>query len=348
MPDETSASNRPARIAAFDVIRACAIVQVVLLHAAAPVIYARATHPDTGWWIANLVDAGSRSCVPLFVMLSGALLLDDARSTQAGAFLARRLAKIVLPAAAWLLIYLLYGHGFRVAELTVGEVARAAVTGAVPYHFWYLYMLVGLYLATPILAVFVRQATAAQARYFLLLALAVPALLPLVKSAWGLEVGVPFVATTGYAGYFVAGHYLKSVAVTPRQRRGLAVVFAALGLFTAAGTFAEVRAAGSYLGLFYDFHSPGVVLMSLAAFLWLVHGEYGARRLRFARLLAAASFGIYLVHVLVQTEIARLPLTALALPPGVGIAATAAAVLGISLGLVLLGRRVPGVRLLFP
>src|SRR4051812_20625429 len=80
------------RVEQADVLRALATVAVVCIHVAAPAV----THPEqvsaTSWVVANLVDAACRWCVPMFVMLSGALLLGSSKADGPLEFYHRRFA----------------------------------------------------------------------------------------------------------------------------------------------------------------------------------------------------------------------------------------------------------------
>jgi len=62
----------------LELLRIGAAAAVVLLHVAAGVVL----HPDdtlAQWWAGNIAEVVSRWGVPMFVMISGALLLGDRR-----------------------------------------------------------------------------------------------------------------------------------------------------------------------------------------------------------------------------------------------------------------------------
>ena len=67
----------------MDLIRTIAIVLVILLHASIEPVPAIVTGYDSNvvvqWWSVNIYDSLARPCVPLFVMLSGALLLQPSK-----------------------------------------------------------------------------------------------------------------------------------------------------------------------------------------------------------------------------------------------------------------------------
>src|SRR5437773_8796972 len=92
-----------------DLIRVCALLAVIVLHVAAvPVTHFREL-PLHDWWWANAYDSLARPCIPLFVMLSGALLLTP-RDWHACTFARRRAGKVVIPFVAWSGIYAVWNY----------------------------------------------------------------------------------------------------------------------------------------------------------------------------------------------------------------------------------------------
>src|SRR3954447_23076195 len=77
----------------LDLARVLAIGAVLAVHEAGAAVGARrpGEPADPAWWAANVLDAASRWCVPVFVMVSGALLLDPRRTERPREFYRRRL-----------------------------------------------------------------------------------------------------------------------------------------------------------------------------------------------------------------------------------------------------------------
>lgn len=97
---QVAAGVAPARDLGWDVLRVLACIMVIVVHARGPYTY----HTDgtLDFWAAFyfvLVRAG----VPLFVMLSSALLLPLRQTT--GDFLKRRFMRVALPFIIWSAIF---------------------------------------------------------------------------------------------------------------------------------------------------------------------------------------------------------------------------------------------------
>jgi surface polysaccharide O-acyltransferase-like enzyme len=344
------------RLAFPDAIRACAIVLVVVLHGAAPLVV-RYPHVEPGrWWTANLLDSLARPCVPLFVMVSGMLLLDPKKDPSLRAFFARRFTRVLVPFLAWALIYLAWRVAFHGEAISPARALREIVQGPVYTHFWFVYMLLGLYLATPILRLFVRVAGPEDRRYFLVLWLVTVSLLPLLRRFANLEIGIGFVVTTGFVGYFLLGYHLRDVVLGPRQMAAALTAFVLLTAFTAIASWAVSARAGAFEEFFYGNLTPNVIAMSACAFLVLralPYERFAVRTPRaFAvmRVVAEASFTIYLLHmIVVESILYAVPgLGSDGLHPLLGVPLLAGAVVALCTAVALLLRRVPYLRVIAP
>ena len=94
------------RYARLDAARWLAAVAVVLLHSAALIVSDPAAYGGGAWLAANLYDSAARWCVPVFVMVSGALLLDPGKPQDALKFYSRRMARICAPLVFLSLIHI--------------------------------------------------------------------------------------------------------------------------------------------------------------------------------------------------------------------------------------------------
>jgi surface polysaccharide O-acyltransferase-like enzyme len=357
--------NGSDRIVWIDLIRVASLYSVVVLHIAAVAASAFGSIPMNWWWGANLIDAAVRPCVPLFVMVSGALLLYPGREQPFRVFLRRRVSKVVIPLLAWSVLYAIWRIAFHGQSITLLQFFRQLVTGmggAVSLHLWFLYLIVSLYLITPILRVYVRHASTSNQLYFAALWLLASAVRPLLEARLGLVVGLSLEPVTGFVGYFVLGSTLRKL---PRRPLSRGWIWTCTGVYltgyavAAAGTYLLTRRAGALDESFYGYLSLNVIAMSIAGFVLL--GELGRRldeaprTARWRSALATCSvlgLGAYLVHAMViealQAGWLGWELGPLTFYPLIGIPVVAALAFGISLGITALLRRIPGLRIIVP
>src|SRR4051812_36607782 len=85
----------------MDLARVVATGAVVLIHVIAPVVSSGRGESlsHLRWWFGNIVDSGCRAAVPLFIMISGALLLSVGRQEGTQEFYAGRLSRVGVPLA---------------------------------------------------------------------------------------------------------------------------------------------------------------------------------------------------------------------------------------------------------
>jgi len=292
-----------------------------------------------------VADAAVRWCVPVLVMVSGALLLHpDKHSEPVRVFYRKRLRRVLLPLLGWTLIYSLWNQ--RGMDLNAGERLAHALEGigrgAPHYHLWFLYMITVLYLFVPLL----RALVAAASRRVLTVLVAAGFVLAAWAELQGGLRGAPVLrhplVFLGFLPYFIAGHLLATARTLPRHRALWACAAVSM-LATAVGCYMLSRARGIEAGLyFYAYLSLTVIPMSLAA----------AALLRSAPLpdtgtvgrLAPLTLGIYLVHPLLLELADADVLLRAGVWPGVVLPIFTLALFVASAGIAAALTRIPGVR----
>lgn len=336
-------------LAWIDAARVVAILAVISIHVVSPLVTNRAL-PESSWF-GNVVDSAARWSVPLFVMISGALLLHSGLADDPLSFYRRRLSRIVPPLVAWTAIYLVVGNLTADNPKTLNAAGYAILAGRPSFHLYFLFLITGLYLIAPFLRPLVRLADQRTLGIAVLVFLGL-GIADLLIIAWG---GIGQVnATTRfvpYIGYFLAGAWLVGVAPS-RSRIGAAAAVAVGGMLaTAVGTELLILRVGLGRGLYlYEYLSVTTVPVSLAVFALFLWSAPTIRRLadRLPRgwlsTVAASTLGIYVIHPLVLGGLERLGLTARTFFVPLAAPATVLVTFGASLALVLVLRRLPGVR----
>lgn len=334
----------------MDVLRVVAIICVVTIHTVSSVTRgARVPLLSGGWWVGATIDAASLWCVPVFVMISGALLLNPARKQTAHSFYRRRLERIGVPLVFWTVFYLVFRTAILGDDLSAGSAAHAVATGQPFMQLYFLYVIAGLYVVTPPLRRLLRHCDDRQWALVAVGALAFAVL----------NAGLHDLAHAGganavsrwleWVGYFVAGGLLRRVPL-PRW----SVPAAIGGFFGALAVTMGVSAAlAAHYGwnppayYLFDYQSPTVVVMSLAVFvLGRALGEgLALRPVPWFSAVARASFGVFLIHpilLLPYLRAAGLPDSAWGI--GFTVPAIALVVVVITTGIALVMERVPLVR----
>lgn len=341
------------------VVRSFALLEIIILHVAFPLIYLYNSIDYADWWIANNFYMMGKIGSPLFTMVSGLLLLNPDKDQPISVFFRKRFFKVLWPFVAWSLIYLLWRIFVVGTAFTPLEIVKLFVEGPVYYHLGFIQMILGLYLATPILRVYTRHASRENLAYFLVVWLVTVAILPITQRFFGIEVGIDVVVTTGYVGFFVLGHYLRNVTLTRRQVLPVLLMVVAALLFTQFITHAlTIHNEGIFDNFFVAHHSLNLIVVAVGLFLFFKSIDYAALFQRVPWLeriilgVSSCSLGICFVHVLIIDELASghfgFRLMAASFHPLLSIPAIALLTLGLSLLVTLALKQIPYVRSIVP
>ena len=255
------------------------------------------------WWIVDIYQSVSRTGVPLFVMLSGALLLHPSKNETLSTFFKKRWARIGLPFLFWGAIYFAWRVFVENEVLTSSSIIQGILSGPY-YHFWYLYMLIGLYLFTPILRIVVAHIDRKTFKYFMIVWVLGPLIVP-VLGFLGYSLDSNLLMVPWWLGYYMLGIYLLTV----RVRRLILLSLLLIGLaLTAVGTYLIAATVGGTLTYFFhEYFSPTMILSAAMLFLLLntiqaPSNQTEPRHPKISWLLSKISqntLPIYLFHIIV-------------------------------------------------
>lgn len=322
-------------IAWVDLLRIIACFLVVLAHACDPFVSKFDDNPSeflSGALLGSLV----RSCVPLFVMISGVLLLPI--KSDMGTFYSKRAKRILIPLAFWSivlpLLYYLYLNFCIAGTVNPGIVMEnytleATLTKMYTFLFnfnydttplWYLYMLIGLYLFLPIISAWLTQASQRDIKRFLYIwiistiapyiQMAAPSLgytgnygsMGLFGECYWNAFGI-FYYFSGFLGFAVLAYYLKRFPLNWSWKRTLSVtipLFLVGYAITALGfILTQKYFPGSYenLEVVWYFYGINVLMMTVAVFVTVQKIKISPSPL--LSKVAGLTFGVYLCHFVV-------------------------------------------------
>src|SRR5580658_8953741 len=170
------------------------------------------------WWVCQSIDAAMRWAVPVYIMLSGALLLDPARAESSTHFYRKRMSRIGVPLVFWSAFFMLFSvkyTGWATAKqawinLAIGE----------PYvHMHFIFRIAGLYAFTPMIRVFLRHSTRRMQVGTVVLLLALSSADSIANSFTITNLSA-FARFAPYLGYYLCGDLLRHSFLS---RRGLAL-----------------------------------------------------------------------------------------------------------------------------
>ncbi|WP_318491452.1 acyltransferase [Photobacterium leiognathi] len=135
----------------FDLLRVVAAVAVVVIHVLGPYREQLGQIPDWEWITAITFNSFSRWAVPVFIMITGALMLSDERPFEGRYYLKRRVGKVLIPFVVWSVFYAFFsafsasGTNFATSWKLLTDMPFHETY----YHLGFFYYFIPLYLIVP-------------------------------------------------------------------------------------------------------------------------------------------------------------------------------------------------------
>lgn len=158
-----------------------------------------------------LILGGSiRWCVPVFFMISGALMIDENKQYSWNEIINKVVKRVIKPYLVWSIIYQIL-YCFNSGSLTNVFTAPAKIIiGYGWYHLWYLYALIGLYICIPFLSFVWRQQKGKMIAVIGSLIMVIVNTFNLFLPEYYCTMFIPIFS--GYTVYFVLGAFINSIS----------------------------------------------------------------------------------------------------------------------------------------
>lgn len=292
----------------IDFLRFIAAIAVIIIHVLGPFRYLYGDIPDSEWLAAAGLNSLTRWAVPVFMLISGALLLSTERTFQCEHYLTKRLSKVAIPFLGWTIIYGLVG-GFMIDGVWTGqwvsstttEILKNSPTDPVWYHLWFFYDFIPLYFVIPFLIPLLKKASPEHIK-LALLSWTVLFLMHWLKVGSFLQQNLVL-----YSGYLILGWYLFNRDNRP-QLKSWVLGGVSMLLLNFAGTWFLAIEEGAYSSFFMGYKTlntaviGGMLFVLAQAYAHNIQGQLRA----LVTLISTYSLGIYLIHPLILIPVREL------------------------------------------
>lgn len=277
----------------IDVLRAFACICVLLVHSPAKYdghvpgqfILAPANYLFMAWGVS------------VFFMISGALLFSKTYNLRE--FYKKRFTRILVPIVVWSLIYVFFDDLFITPEKShLNRILMVPFTNQTGI-LWFMYTLVGIYLVTPIISVWLSNSTKRDVE--------------IVLSLWGITLLLPYLKLLdpdfseivemngvlhsfyGFVGYALLGYYLRTyvnIKLMSWKYLGMVLIAFLFPIFVYITNLLPIDVLNDSMSLSSAF-------MSAVAFIFFKELDYrNGMFLNIILKVAEYSFGIYLCQML--------------------------------------------------
>lgn len=319
----------------LDNSRIVAIFGVVFLHTANVIIDGSSIGSEY-WWIRNFCDTFGRWCVPVFVMVSGALLLDPNKKEDLETFYKKRISRILAPIVFWSLFFLLWGMlkgMIKGSPLSLADLLELLISGTPYYHMWFLYMIIMLYLFTPFFRKIIANSSRRDIAIVTVLTFLMGALNTVYFHARPFSHGSTLFINRflSFIPFFFLG-YLVRTGERDVSKTILWSVFLLSSFLTVLGYYIEAANKGLDAGLyFHSYLSITIIFMSMSIVYLLKSWTSPIISEKFTSSLSLLTFGVYLIHPIILDTIQYFGFGLLDLHPAVSIPVIAIIAFGFSL-----------------
>ena len=261
----------------IDILRIFAFVFIVMLHTL------NRQYGLTVWMSGYAVISIG---VNLFIMISGYLLLD--RTETVKEFFRKRFFSILPLFIIFNIIYIyFYNHSF----ITIKKISAP--------HFWYIYMILGLYLLTPWLRK-VLQYAEKETFYVVVLWFLCNVLNPYMQFFRFPKIPFSHFPITGFIGYYILGYYLKKYRYKLEKIPFICVigVYITGFLISVLSTKYVLVTTGNRISDFFDKNSLGTFFMSVSFFIFWIKFNFKNRN-KVIRMISDSTYFAYLIHIII-------------------------------------------------
>ncbi len=272
----------------FDILRVVAMTMVIIIHVAN--VYGRRflLINNSSYLLSLVFNTVSRVSVPIFLMISGALLLDREFNLKKYFNRIKKIVILIIICDVFYLVweYFIFGNNYdKLYKLLY-----------IPYraHLWYLYTVVLLYLLQPVLRLVLNKCNKTVKIIILCIWLIIT-----FGGMYSKILALGIFSQIGYMGYFVIGKYLYDYIKSHDIRKYNIPLILIMIIFFVASIYLNYTKSlqfNRFYNLYFAYRTPFIMIPSFAFFA-LVVGNYQKDYVSDNIMkLSDLSLGVYLFH----------------------------------------------------
>ncbi len=294
------------RILYVDILRIISIIAVIILHVSAKGFDNKYLPNSIEFQIHNFYNGIARFGVPVFVMISGVFLLNPLREYSWNKILCK-IKKLLIAYLFWSTVYSIMRIFYNGYQLTEKRIIHGIFEGH--YHTWFIFMICGLYIASPILKYIALNDK--QIKYFIILScifVFIPSIIGIFKQykliRYFLDIinKIDIKIVSGYSSYFLLGYYFSTHSLKKNERINIYI----LGIISLILTFLlngiTCILMKKPVTIFFNNFLPNILCYAISVFVFFQYLCLNIKCSSKVVLISKISkyvFGVYLVHPMI-------------------------------------------------
>lgn len=258
------------------------------------------------WFTANILESVFYFAVPIFFMISGAMLIDFDKRYSLKEYFQKRIYKTVIPYLVWsfigFAIELFYIKNIALSDVDLTYIVNGLLNGSLVQVYWFFIPLFCIYLCIPVFAAISDDKKKDIFIYLAIATFILNVLIPFLISVFNIPITFPLSLKVmgGNLFYTVTGYLLHKYEF-PKNRRFLLYLIALIGLLLhIGGTYYLSMAAGEVVKTYKGYMGLPCVLYSVGIFVLIKYDLVKILKFdiisRIVNYLDFYTFGIYLIH----------------------------------------------------
>ena len=281
------------RIVWIDLLRVIGVISVIFIHVVSNTVNTFGNLSDNAHIFYSFVHYFFSFAVPLFVMISGMMFLGKKDLSYKEMF-KKYILKILLIILVIGTIMILMEEIFINKNISLDLfkiVFMRLIEGDIWAHMWYLYLVLGLYLITPVLTKITNHIEESEYQIFLVILFVLGILIPTLNDYFDIKIAFNMINISGYLFYYFYGYYLYHYKIDNKYK----IFSYVLAILCIAYTIYRAIHINS-LDNVYSYTS--LVPFSLASLMIILLKDREIKYGNLINLIGTCSLGIYIIHQL--------------------------------------------------
>lgn len=283
----------------IEIMRILSIIFVIILHVTNRYLTKMIgiNHIDNFFLI--FINCITRVSVPIFFMISG--IFNISKDYNKKKYLSKIIRMIIILIIWTFVYYFLDDYDYKIVDL------YHSLFSFLKPHLWYMYALIGLYIANPFISKMVKNLNEEEKRLFVILWLSLSGVYYLIKVIMELfEIDtdithpIPIFNATYYLGYYVMGYLIYNNYKKLNKYNNKLMIFIAVMcmLVNSLLTYFITKSNNSFFQGFLGYSNILIMIPSIILLIMFLR-YVKDKNYRIIGLINPYIFGIYLSHVLV-------------------------------------------------
>ncbi|MGL5151921.1 MAG: acyltransferase [Clostridium sp.] len=253
----------------INVLRIVAIILVILLHANA--MYLMPIKEGKVGIISSIVIISisviTRIAVPIFVLISGRYVIESLSNISVKEFYKKRILRLIYPLIFWSILFgtlsLALVPGTTIKTYFIDFISGFA-NNMTAIHIWYLYMLLGLYLVSPIIYTFIKNMNQKKLLIIGSILTLFGFLVEIFKNKTGINLWILW--WLEFLGLFIMGYALRGIKI--KSKNYLLIIIGIIQVISSA-ICCYLFSVGSSLGMvFFWGLTPTTTITAILVYLY--------------------------------------------------------------------------------